>query len=60
MKENTRTWLLQIGQALAAFDDEAAANYKLARERAAKRTAIIVTLLLILLLAGIVLFRLAR
>jgi len=53
-------WLLQIGQALAAFDDNAAANYAHARKQAARRTAIIVTLLLLLLLAGIVLFRLAR
>jgi hypothetical protein len=53
-------WLLQIGQALAAFDNEAAANYALARKRAARRTVIIVTLLLLLLLAGVVLFRLAR
>jgi hypothetical protein len=53
-------WLLQIGQALAAFDDDAAANYALARKQAARRTAIIITLLLLLLLAGIVLFRLAR
>jgi hypothetical protein len=53
-------WLLQISQALAAFDDEAAADYELARQRAARRTAIIAALLLILLLGGIVLFLMAR
>jgi hypothetical protein len=53
-------WLLQIEQALAAFDEEAAANYALARKRAGRRTAIIVALLLFLLLAGTVLFWLAR
>ncbi|MCX6556783.1 MAG: hypothetical protein NTW95_05040 [Candidatus Aminicenantes bacterium] len=53
-------WLLQIGRALAAFDEEAAANYLLARKRAGRRTALIVALLLILLLAGIVLFWVAK
>lgn len=52
-------WLLQIGQALATFDEEAAANYELARKTAGKRTMIIIVLLLFLLLAGIVLFRMA-
>jgi len=52
-------WLLQIEQALAAFDEEAAANYELARKRTARRTAVIVSLLLLLFLAGVVLFFLA-
>lgn len=53
-------WLLQIGQALATFDEEAAANHELARKRAGRRTAVIITLLLFLLLAGVVFFWLAR
>ncbi len=52
-------WLLQIGGALAAFDEEAAAQYELARKRSAKRTMIIVALLLFLLIAGVALFWLA-
>jgi hypothetical protein len=54
------TWLLQIGQALAAFDEAAAAKYAMARKRAARRAAVIAALLLLLLLAGIVLLRMAR
>jgi hypothetical protein len=53
-------WLLQIGQALAAFDEEAAAAYLLARKKAGQRTALIAALLLILLVAGSVFFWLAR
>jgi hypothetical protein len=49
-------WLLQIGQALAAFDEEAAANYLLARKRAGRRTALIAVLMMLLLIAGIVFF----
>jgi hypothetical protein len=50
---------LQWWRALAEFDEQAAANFKLAGKRTRKRTMIIIVLLLSLLLAGIVLFRLA-
>ncbi len=53
-------WLLQIGQALSAFDEETAANYALARRRAGRRTALIAALLVLLLLAGTLLYWLAR
>jgi len=49
-------WLLQIGQALAAFDEETAANYLLARKRASRRTALILALMLLLLVAGVVFY----
>jgi len=53
-------WLLQIEQALAAFDQAAAASYALARRRAGRRTALIAGLLIIMLLAGTLLYWLAR
>jgi hypothetical protein len=52
-------WLLQIGQALAAFDEEAAARYLQARQRAGRRTALILALMLLLLFAGVVFYWLA-
>ena len=53
-------WLLQIQGALAAFDENTAANYLLVRRRAGRRTALIAALLMVLLLAGTLLFWLAK
>ncbi|MCU0277060.1 MAG: hypothetical protein MUF02_09475 [Acidobacteria bacterium] len=53
-------WLLQVEGALAAFDENAAANYLLARRRATKRTVLIAALLLALLLTGTLLYWLAK
>jgi len=53
-------WLLQIGQALVAFDEKAAADYLLAGKRASRRTLLIVALLLLLLFAGMVFYWLAK
>jgi len=53
-------WLLQIEQALGAFDEDAAENYARARRRANQRTVIIVVLLLLLLLTGAISFWLTQ
>jgi hypothetical protein len=53
-------WLLQIEQALSAFDEATAAHYALARRRSGRRAALIAALLLVLLLAGVLLYRLAK
>jgi hypothetical protein len=53
-------WLLQLQQALGAFDDETAKRLKLACKCSAARTAIIAGLMLVLLIAGAVLFFLAK
>jgi len=50
-------WLLQIEQALGAFDEETALKCRIARKRSGRRLALIAALLLCLLIAGIVLFR---
>ena len=53
-------WLLQLQQALGAFDEETAQRLRLASKRSAARTAIVVGLMLALLIAGAALFYLAQ
>jgi hypothetical protein len=53
-------WLLQIEQALSAFNEETAASYALARRRSGRRAALIAALLLALLLAGTMLYWLSK
>ncbi len=53
-------WLLQIEGALLAFDETLAADYALARRRATRRTALIASLLLVLLIAGALLYWMAK
>lgn len=53
-------WLLQIEQALGAFDEEKAQVFFIAQQRAARRANILMVIFLMLLLSGVMLYWLTR